>query len=92
MPVLLAIDYGKYWGFLLVFPAIGISLLLGAIFRVAGDTTAHRVCGLMAILFSGIFLFTIGDVREDAQLANVVLSVVGGSLGFLLMRTGARKS
>ena len=90
LPTLLATDYGNMWAFLLVVPAIGISLLLGGILWLARKTTAHRACGLIAILLSAIFLFTIGEAREFDRVATFAFSVVGGCLGFLLMRAGAK--
>ncbi len=90
IPFLLASDFGNLWAFVLVLPAIGVSLLLATIFRVARKTTAHRACGLIAILLSAIFMCSIGDAREDDQLATLALSVVGGCLGLLFMRAGPK--
>ena len=70
-------------------PIAALSLLAALVCLLMKWKTARRVLGAVAILFSSLFLLTIGAAREFDQGFTFVCSLIGIGAGLCFVRSGS---
>lgn len=85
----LASDFGNLWAMITLLPIAAVSLLAAFVCLLLKRRAACRILGAVAVLFSGMFLLTIGDAREFDQGFTFVCSLIGIGAGLFFVRSGS---